>query len=132
VPVAWMLSSNGTQATIQYFLNLIKAQSPAISPSIFITDRDQAQVNSIRAVFPECRCVFYCWWHVLQAIWTHFNTKEFPDLWSLIQDWVCTTDDNEFNACWKYIEQDTLVPKSVAEYIARDWLPHKEMWSVMS
>jgi hypothetical protein len=101
-----MLSSNGTQVTIQYFLNLIKAQSSAVSPSIFIMDRDQAQVNSIWAVFPECCCMFYFWWHVLQAIWTHFNMKEFPDLWSLIQDWVHTTNDNEFNACWKYIKQD--------------------------
>lgn len=132
VPVAWMLSSNGTQATIQYFLNLIKAQSPGVSPSIFMTDRDQAQVNSIRAAFPECRRVFYCWWHVLRAIRTHFNTKEFPVLWSLIQDWVRTTEDNEFNAYWKYIESDTSVPKSLAQYIARDWLPYKEMWSTMS
>src|SRR6266849_8723151 len=102
-----MLSSNGTQATIQYFLNLVKAQSPEVSPNIFMTDRDQAQVNSIRAVFSECRRVFYCWWHVLRAIWTHFNTKEFPELWSLIQDWVRTTDENQFNTSWKYIEEDT-------------------------
>jgi len=92
-----MLSSNGTQATIQYFLNLVKAQSPEVSPNIFMTDRDQAQVNSIRAIFPECRCIFYCWWHVLRAIQTHFNTKEFLELWSLIQDWIHTTDENQFN-----------------------------------
>ena len=97
-----------------------------------MTDRDQAQVNSIWAVFPECRCVFYCWWHVLRAIWTHFNTKEFPKLWKLIQDWVRTTDQNEFDACWKYIEGDTSVPKSVAEYIAQDWLPYKDTWSTVS
>ena len=42
------------------------------------------------------------------------------------------TDDNEFNASWTQIQGDTKVPKSVAEYIARDWLPHKEMWSAMS
>ena len=47
VPVAWMLSSNGTQATIQFFLNLVKAWSLEVSPSIFMTDCDQAQVNAI-------------------------------------------------------------------------------------
>jgi hypothetical protein len=98
-----MLSSNGTQATIQYFLSLIKAQSPEVAPSIFMTDRDQAQVNSIWVVFPECRRVFYCWWHVLWAIRTHFNTKEFPELWTRIKDWVRVTDQTEFDACWKYI-----------------------------
>jgi hypothetical protein len=127
-----MLSSNGTQATIQYFLNLIKAQSPSVAPSIFMTDRDQAQVNAIRVVFPECSRVFYCWWHVLRAIRTHFNTTEFPALWSRIKDWVRIIDEDEFNTCWKYIKEDTSVPSSVAKYIARDWLPYKEMWSAMS
>jgi len=127
-----MLSSNGTQATIQYFLNLIRAQSPEISLSIFMTDRDHAQVNAIRVAFPQCHRIFYCWWHVLRAIRTHFNTKEFPDLWELIQDWVRTTDDNDFNDWWAQIQGDADVPASVAEYIAREWLPHKEMWSAMS
>jgi hypothetical protein len=126
-----MLSSNGTQATIEFFLNLIKAQSPAIVPSIFMTDRDQVQVNAIRSAFPECQHIFYCWWHVLRAIQTHFNTKEFPDLWSLIQDWIRTKDDNLFNTWWVQIQGDTKVPTSVAEYIDREWLPHKEMWLAM-
>ena len=127
-----MLSSNGTQATIEFFLNLIKARSPEIAPSIFMTDRDHAQVNAIRAAFPDCRRIFYCWWHVLRAIRTHFNTKEFPDLWELIQDWICTTDNNVFNNGWAKIQGDTDVPKSVAKYIGWEWLPHKDMWSAMS
>ena len=127
-----MLSSNGTQVTIEFFLNQIKARSPEISPSIFMTDRDHAQVNAIRSAFPNCPRIFYCWWHVLRAIRTYFNTKEFLDLWSLIQDWVCTTDEKEFNVWWAQIQGDTDVPSSVAEYIGREWLPHKEMWSAMS
>ena len=113
-----MLSSNGTQATIQFFLGLVKAQSPEISPSIFMTDHDHVQVNAICSAFPECPRVFYCWWHVLWAIRTHFNTNEFPNLWELIQDWVHTTDDNEFNDWWTEIQGDADVPSSVAEYIA--------------
>jgi MULE transposase domain len=124
-----MLSSKGTQMTIEYFLRLVKAQSPGISPLIFMMDRDHAQENTICAVFPECQHIFYCWWHVLQAICTHFNTKEFEELWLLIQDWVCMIDNNEFNASWTQIQGDTKVPRSVAEYIAQEWLPHKEMWS---
>ena len=49
-----MLSSNGTYVTIKYFLDLIKAQSPDISPKIYMTDRDQAQVKAIRATYPDC------------------------------------------------------------------------------
>jgi hypothetical protein len=53
-------------------------------------------------------------------------------LWSLIQDWVHIADEKEFNMYWTKIQGDTKVPKSVAEYIARDWLPQKDMWSAMS
>ncbi len=31
---------------------------------------------------------------------------------------------------YKGIKEDTEVPKSVAEYIAREWLPHKDMWII--
>jgi hypothetical protein len=69
---------------------------------------------------------------MLQAICTHFNTKEFEELWSLIQDWVRMVDNDEFNASWTQIQGDTKVPRSIAEYIAWEWLPHKEMWSATS
>ncbi len=104
-----MLSSNGMQATIEFFLNLIKLQSPKISPSIFMMDCNHAQVNAIRIAFPECQRIFYCWWHVLHAIHTHFNIKEFPKLWTLIQYWVRVTNSNEFNNCWTQIKEDTEV-----------------------
>src|SRR5229473_4231210 len=96
-----------------------------------MTDRDHAQVNTICTAFPECQCIFYCWWHVLWAIWTHFNTKEFPDLWTLIQNWVHITNGNQFNTCWTQIQENTEFPKSVANYITQEWLPHKEMWSAV-
>jgi hypothetical protein len=105
VPIAWMLSSNGTQATIQFFLNFIKTQSPDVSPSIFMTDRDQAQVNAMKITYPSSR-MFYCWWHVLRAIRTHFITSEFPDLWDLIKRWVRTPDQYEFDAMWEDIQSN--------------------------
>src|SRR5258708_25118986 len=113
----WMLSSNGTQATIEFFLNLIKAQSPAVLPSIFMTDRNHTQVNAIHTVFPEYQRVFYCWWHMLRVIQTHFNTREFPKLWMLIQDWVRITDDKKFNTYWTQIQDDPEVPKSMSQLV---------------
>jgi hypothetical protein len=41
-------------------------------------------------------------------------------------------NDDEFKASWTQIQGDTKVPKSMAEYIAWEWLPHKEMWSATS
>jgi len=126
-----MMSSSSTEATINFFLNFVKTRSSEISPTIIMSDCDKAQTNAIKAVYLESQLLL-CWWHVLRAIRTHFNTKEFPGQWSLIQDWVRTTDDKEFEVCWKYIEEDTSVPKSLAQYIAQDWLPYKEMWSTTS
>jgi hypothetical protein len=72
VPVAWMLSFNGKYATIQYFLQIIKAQSPNILLNIYMMDHNQAQVKVIRVTYPSCQ-VLYSWWHVLRAIQTHFD-----------------------------------------------------------
>jgi hypothetical protein len=130
VPVAWMLSSNGTQATIQFFLEFVKCQSPDVSPSIFMTDQDQAQVNAICDTYPSS-WVFYCWWHVLRAIRSHFITTEFKDLWALIKKWVWTTDQYEFDAWWEDICSDDTIPKSVAQYLAWEWVSCKEMWSAV-
>ena len=85
-----------------------------------MTDCNHTQVNTIRTAFPKCQHVFYCWWHMLCAIHTYFNTKEFPKLWTLIQYWVHVTNSNEFNSCWTQIKEDTEVPKSMAEYIAQE------------
>ena len=60
VPVAWMLLSSGTEATIHFFLNFVKARSPEISPAIVMTDHDKAQMNAITAVYPETT-VLLCW-----------------------------------------------------------------------
>ncbi len=130
VPVAWMLASNGTQATIKYFMTLIKSRSPEVSPTIFMTDQDQAQVNAIREVYPNSHALF-CWWHVLCAIRCHFVVTEFPDLWTLIQKWVRSPDLYEFDSLWDNIQNNKSVPKSLVEYLAREWLPVKEMWSAV-
>jgi hypothetical protein len=125
-----MLSSNGTYMTIKYFLQIIKAQSPEISPNIYMMDRDQAQVKAIRTTYPGCR-VLYCWWHVLRAIWTHFMINAFLKLWTLIQDWVHMTDAAQFDAWWVQMQTDTSYPDTVIGYLAWDWVPCKDMWSAI-
>jgi hypothetical protein len=131
VPVAWMLSSSGTQATIQYFLKLIKGWSPTIYPSIVMTDCDRAQINAIQAVYPRSR-VLYCWWHVLRAMRMHFNTSAFPELWKLIKEWVRIADPIQFYRRWAEIQSDTSYPESVVQYLRDNWMPDIQMWSAIS
>ncbi len=75
-----MVSSNGTEATIQYFLSFVKMHSPEITPQITMSDRDKAQMNVVKAVYPKTTLLL-CWWHVLHAMQMHFRMEEFPELW---------------------------------------------------
>jgi hypothetical protein len=63
VPVGWMISSDGTEATLSFFLRKLREQEPNVALKHFMTDRDQAQINALRAVLPESE-IFYCLWHV--------------------------------------------------------------------
>lgn len=111
VPVTWMLSSNGTEATIRYFLNFVKSQSPEITPQITMSNRDQAQMNAIKAIYLDTT-LFLCWWHVLRAMQMHFCTEEFPELWEHVREWVKTSDQARFDSVWEWIQTDPAVPKS--------------------
>jgi transposase-like protein len=130
VPVAWMLTSSGTEATIKYFLNFVKLRSSQISPAVIMTDRDKAQMNAISAVYPDST-VLLCWWHVLRAIRMHFRTEEFPELWERVREWVKVTDQTKFNSLWEWIQTDPSVPKSFVDYLQNNWMGIVPLWSAI-
>ena len=130
VPVAWMLTSSGTEATIKYFLNFVKLRSSQISPAVIMTDRDKAQMNAISAVYPDST-VLLCWWHVLRAIRMHFRTEEFPELWERVREWVKVTDQTKFNSLWEWIQTDPSVPKSFVDYLQNNWMGTVPLWSAI-
>src|SRR5882762_1078482 len=53
VPVAWMLASNTQYETIAYFLNLVQVWNPDVWPTYCMTDRDQAQMAAMEAIYPQ-------------------------------------------------------------------------------
>ena len=128
VPVAWMLSSKGTEATITYFLNFIKAWSPEIKPAIIMSDRDHAQMNAIKAVYSESTLLL-CWWHVLRAMRTHFRTEEFPKLWERVREWVKTPDQSKFDSWWEEMQADPAAPQSFIDYLKSNWMPITSLWA---
>jgi len=123
-----MLSSDGTQATIQFFLTFVKLHNPQIVPAIVMTDRDQAQMNAIAAVYPGAT-VLLCWWHVLRAIRMHFRTEAFPALWQHIHQWVKTADQSQFNLWWEEMQSDPAVPQSLVDYLRKNWMGIVPLWS---
>jgi hypothetical protein len=77
IPVTWMLASNGTMATIAFFLRWVRDASPSVKPVVIMTDRDQAQINALEAIYPEST-VNLCIWHVLCVMRLHFNINQYP------------------------------------------------------
>jgi hypothetical protein len=103
MPAAWMLASNGTEVTIDYFLVLLRKANPSIKPRKFMSDKDWAQLNAIVRRYPESH-VLLCWWHVLHAWQQHFSIIHYPELWTLLKDWIRITDDAKFEAYLKKIK----------------------------
>ena len=60
VPVMWMLLSSGMEATSKFFLDFVKMYSPEITPKITMSDRNQAQMNAIKAIYPDTTLLL-CW-----------------------------------------------------------------------
>ena len=128
VPVAWMISSKSTEVTINFFLNFIKVRSPEITPAIIMSDRDQAQMNAIKAVYSESTLLL-CWWHVLRAMRTHFRTEEFPKHWERMREWVRTPDQTQFDSWWEEMQADPAAPQSFIDYLRNNWIPITALWS---
>ena len=128
VPVGWMISSKGMEATIIFFLNFIKVQSPEIMPVIIMSDCDHAQMNVIKAVYSESMLLL-CWWQVLHAMQTHFRTEEFLKLWEHMCEWVRTPDQTQFVSWWEEMQADPVAPQSFIDYLRNNWMPITALWS---
>ena len=116
IPVAWMLSSSGTEAAIEFFLKFVKTASPTVIPAIIMSDHYKAQMNAIRTVYPDSKLLL-CWWHMLRAIWMHFCMKEFPEVWACIHEWVKTPDQAKFDSIWDWLQTDPSLPLSLIDYL---------------
>jgi hypothetical protein len=125
-----MLASNGTTDTIAFFVGWVRDASPAVRPAVIMTDRDRAQINALRIVYPDSQ-ILLCKWHVLRAMRSHFNTNEFPDLWAKVKAFVNASELAVFAKLWVEISNDPSVPQSFVQYMKTEWLPEAKMWSLV-
>ena len=127
VPVAWMQSSSGTEATIRFFLQFVKTESPTVSPAIIMSDHDKAQMNAIGSVYPDSKLLLR-WWHMLRAMRMHFRMEEFPEIWARLRKWVKTPDQTKFNSIWEWLQTDPSVPVSLTDYLRSQWMSVVPLW----
>ncbi len=59
---------------------------------------------------------------MLQAIWMHFHTEEFPELWKHICTWVKTSDQIKFDSWWEEMQTNASVPQSFVHYLKVNWM----------
>jgi hypothetical protein len=135
VPVAWMLANSGTQATLSYFLSLVRQRSPTIISRFFMSDRDHAQINAICRIYPKST-VLLCWWHVLHAWQQHFHIPDHPELWELLKKWIRVKDTAEFNLTWAEIfrrAKEEFSDSKFYDYLHSTWMPENvvKMWSAL-
>jgi len=123
-----MLASNRMTATIVFFLRWVRDASLSVQPTVIMTDRDQAQINTLKAIYPQST-VNLCTWHVLRAMRSHFNTNQYLVLWDKVKAWVKTTDQIEFAKLWVEISGDPSAPQLFIAYLKAQWLPVTLKWS---
>ena len=122
-----MLTSSTTTATISFFVAWVWEGSPAVRPAVIMTDRDQAQIAALEAIYPQSK-IYLCAWHVLHAIRSHLVIPQFPALWARIRRWVTTDDLGEFLTLWDEISTDPLAPQTLIDYLNENWIPVVFMW----
>jgi MULE transposase domain len=128
VPVAWMLTSSATMAMISFFVAWVRDASPVVRPAVIMTDRDEAQIAALKAVYPRSN-INLCTWHVLRVIRSHLITHEFPAFRDKIKKWITTDDLGVFLTLWDEISTDPSLPQSTVKYLKDNWLPVFHLWS---
>jgi hypothetical protein len=123
-----MLTSSGMTDTIAFFVRWVRDASPAVRPAVIMTDRDQAQMEALKEVYPLSQ-IWLCIWHVLRAMRSHFSTVEFQSLWERIKALVKTEDLATFFTLWDEICIDPSVPQTFVQYMALSWIPASHTWS---
>ncbi|KAF5342494.1 hypothetical protein D9611_001695 [Ephemerocybe angulata] len=127
-PACWMISSNATEDTISFLLSQLRSHFPETVPEYFMSDKDDAQLNSLKKHYPKST-IFLCWWHVLHNWYQRFNTLAFPEVWKKLKAWIRITDYTEFMDMWAKIKAEA--PKSLSQYLETNWMNDIKPWSAV-
>ncbi|KAJ3529131.1 hypothetical protein NMY22_g9127 [Coprinellus aureogranulatus] len=110
-PCAWMISSNATEETISCFLQDVKDRFPDIEPRYFMSDKDPAQLNTIKRIYPGS------------------TVNDHSELWNLLKAWIRITSQDEFEKAWERICE--LAPGDFIAYLKQYWMGDVKMWSAV-
>ena len=117
-----MVSSNATEAMIDYFIAMLWKHNPSIIPARWMSDFCKEQLKVLDRYYPNS-VIYLCWWQ------QHLVISHYKDLWTLLKGWVHIVEQSEFDACWAKVQQ--LAPESFVDYITTTWMPVVKLWSTI-
>ena len=104
-----------------------------VLPGVIITDRDQALMNAMKAVFPDCTNLL-CNFHINKNV--KVKCKSLigqKNAWDYVMDcWGCLTDcplEQQFDECLKKFEMACAPWPMFVDYVKETWIiPHKDFF----
>jgi MULE transposase domain len=99
-------------------------------PKVILTNRENALMNAINVVFPECTHLISAW-HAEKDIWInckkYFETQgNWNGFWGSWRRVIYSSTELEYIKRWKELESSYIEKKEAVEYIENIWLPLKE------
>ncbi|KAL5127506.1 Protein FAR1-RELATED SEQUENCE 5 [Glycine soja] len=98
---------------------------------VIVTDRDQALMNAVKDVFPECTNLL-CSFHINKNVKAKCKSLiAQKNAWDYVMDcWGCLTDcpsEQQFDECLKKFEMACAPWPMFVDYVKETWIiPHKE------
>ncbi|XP_048035534.1 uncharacterized protein LOC125261036 isoform X2 [Megalobrama amblycephala] len=138
VPVAFIVTSNEKEATLEIALQQLRRVCPT-APRCFMVDKDMCEINASRKVFPESD-ILLCWYHVMQAIvrWLSktdsgisgpSNTDVRTQIISFIRKMkLCATHQDFKSTAEQFLKRFEDFP-ALCSYFKDHWLEIGYMWS---
>ncbi|GKD78576.1 PKS-NRPS hybrid synthetase [Tanacetum coccineum] len=107
-----------------------KILSDSNQPSVIISDRELALMNTIKDEFPTTTSLL-CVWHIKKNVFSNCKgyferAEEFDMFMSSWNNLVYSTKESLFDKNWKEFELCYSSKKDAIEYIKDTWLPWKE------
>jgi len=153
LPGAWVITSDERTETIAYCLKSIRESLRASrpentrgewTPDAFIVDCALSELAAVRQVFGESVAIFWCHWHVMQAmkkralrVSKKYREKIHRDVFSLVRDFVphdvkegldnFYRKINIFMEFCKTCDDDTV--REYGKYFERQWLHTYRLWA---
>jgi len=88
-PVAHALLAHENQEHIDLFLHDVAAWNPDIFSSVFVTDKDFAEINAISSVVPNAQ-IFQCHFYIMKAFTDEMKRQAVSDADTLLTVWYHT------------------------------------------